>query len=365
MIEKGEALDILKDYNKEEIAVATLGSHSALQILKGAKEEGFRAIAICKKEQKIIYERFRVADEIITLNDYKDIVKEENQQKLREKNCVIVPHGSLIAYVGVDDIEENLRLPILGNRRILRWESDRTMERQWLEDADIKLPKEFKDPKDIDRLSLVKFPGARGGRDYFLAKNYDSFKRKSSDFVKRGKITEEDVRNATVQEYISGVNMYLSYFYSPLKDEVELFCIDKRYESNIDGLTRIPANDQKVVYEDPRFDASYVVVGNFPIVARESLLNQVFEMGDRIVESSKKIAPPGMMGAFCLETMINDDLKFIAFEISARIVAGTNPFTSGSPYSYLLYGSNMSMGRRIARELKNAIDQDMVAKIIT
>lgn len=365
MIKKKDALDIFKNYNRDEITVATLGSHSALQILKGAKEEGFRSLAICRKEQKIIYERFRVADEIITLNDYKDLIKDEIQLKLREKNCVIVPHGSLIAYVGVNDIEDKLRLPIFGNRGILRWEADRTKERQWLEDADIRLPKEFKDPKDIDRLSLVKFSGARGGRDYFLAKDYDSFKRKSSDFLKRGKITEEDVKNATIQEYISGVNMYISYFYSPLKDEVELFCIDKRYETNIDGLTRIPANDQKEIYEDPRFDASYVVVGNFPIVARESLLNQVFEMGDRIVESSKKIKPPGMIGAFCLETMVNDDQKFIAFEISARIVAGTNPFTSGSPYSYLLYGDNMSMGKRIARELRNALDQNMVAKIIT
>ena len=365
MIKKEETQSIFEEENRDKITIATLGSHSALQILKGAKEEGFRSLAICKNEQKIIYERFKVADEIITINDYKDILTEENQQKLREKNCVLVPHGSLIAYVGVDNIEEKLRLPLLGNRGILRWESDRTMERQWLEDADIKLPKEFKDPHDIERLSIVKFPGARGGKNYFLVNDHESFKRKATEFVKRKKITEEDVENATIQEYISGVNMYLSYFYSPLKDEVELFCIDKRYESNIDGLTRIPANDQKEVYEDPRFEASYVVVGNFPIVARESLLTQVFEMGDRIVESSKKIAPPGIVGAFCLETMINDDLEFIAFEISARIVAGTNPFTNGSPYSYLLYGENMGMGRRIARELKNALDQDEVAKIIT
>ncbi len=365
MIEKREAQGIVEDYDKDEITVATLGSHSALQILKGAKEEGFRSLAICQKNQKIIYERFKVADEIITLDNYKDLLKEETQEKLREKNCILIPHGSLIAYVGVEDVEEKLRLPLLGNRAILRWESDRTMERKWLEEAAIRLPKEFKDPRDIDRLSLVKFPGARGGRDYFLAKDHDAFKTKSSNFLKRGKITEEDIENATIQEYISGVNMYLSYFYSPLKDEVELFCIDKRYESNIDGLTRIPANDQKEVYEDPRFDASYVVVGNFPIVARESLLTKVFEMGDRIVETSKKIAPPGMVGAFCLETIINDDLDFIAFEISARIVAGTNPFTSGSPYSYLLYGDNMSMGRRIARELKNALKEDMISKIIT
>ncbi len=42
-------------------------------------------------------------------------------------------------------------------------------------------------------------------------------------------------------------------------------------------------------------------------------------------------------------------------EISARIVAGTNLFIDGSPYSYLNYSEPMSTGRRIAREIKNAL----------
>jgi 5-formaminoimidazole-4-carboxamide-1-(beta)-D-ribofuranosyl 5'-monophosphate synthetase len=64
-----------------------------------------------------------------------------------------------------------------------------------------------------------------------------------------------------------------------------------------------------------------------------------------------------MFGPFCLETMVNENLEFIAFEISARIVAGTNPFMDGSPYSYLQYGPNMSMGRRLALELKRALKE--------
>ena len=41
----------------------------------------------------------------------------------------------------------------------------------------------------------------------------------------------------------------------------------------------------------------------------------------------------GMIGAFCLETIVTDKLEFRVFEISARIVAGSNPFVSGSSYS--------------------------------
>jgi 5-formaminoimidazole-4-carboxamide-1-(beta)-D-ribofuranosyl 5'-monophosphate synthetase len=53
------------------------------------------------------------------------------------------------------------------------------------------------------------------------------------------------------------------------------------------------------------------------------------------------------------------------FEISARIVAGTNPYIQGSPYSYLLYGNNMSMGKRIALEVKNAIEKDRLEELVS
>jgi len=361
MFEREDILEIYRGYDRSDLAIATLGSHSALQILKGAKEEGFRTVVVCKRERADLYRRFRVADEIITLDSYSETISEKTLEKLRKLNALLVPHGSLIAYVGVRNIEEKLRVPLLGNRHILRWEADRNLERQWLTKAGIKMPKETKDPRDIDRLSLVKFPGARGGRGYFIVASYKDFKRKAERLIRRGSITREDLEKATIQEYIPGVNMYLSYFYSPLTDEVELFGIDRRYEANIDGLTRIPAIDQTETYIEP----SYVVVGNAPLVARESLLPRVLEMGDRLVEVSKEIAPPGMLGPFCLETMVTHNLEFIAFEISARIVAGTNPFISGSPYSYLLYGDNMSMGRRIARELRLALEQEKEELLIT
>ncbi|MEE8401990.1 MAG: formate--phosphoribosylaminoimidazolecarboxamide ligase [Candidatus Hydrothermarchaeaceae archaeon] len=354
-------LKLLAEYDRSDITVATIGSHSALQILDGAKKEGFNTLALCKKGRDVIYKRFKVSDEIMVFTDYNDILKEDVLSSLVEKNCVMVPHGSLIAYVGVENVENRLSIPMVGNRGILRWDSDRNMERKWLKKAGINMPNEAKDPKDIAGLSIVKFPGAMGGHGYFIVGNYGEFIKKSRALLKKKRITKEDIENATIQEYVAGVNMYLSYFYSPLNDEVELFCIDKRYESNVDGFSRIPASVQMTSVVEP----SYVVVGNFPLVARESLLARVFEMGDALVEVSKEIAPPGITGPFCLETMVNHRLEFTAFEISARIVAGTNPFMNGSPYSYLMYGNNMSMGRRIALELKNALKDGKEEKLIT
>jgi len=352
-------LEVYGDYG--DITVATLGSHSALQILKGAKEVGFKTLAICKKGRETVYKRFGVADDIMVLDNYGALVNEDVLSDLRERGSILVPHGSLIAYLGVDKVENELKVPMLGTRGILQWESDRKKERQWLEKAGIRMPGESPDPRDISGLSLVKFPGARGGKGYFIVSNYAEYEAKSREMLRKKKLTLEDLENVTIQEYIPGVNMYISYFYSPLKDEVEMFGMDRRYEANIDGLTRIPAIDQTNNYIEP----SYVVAGNTPLVARESLLEKIFEMGDNLVSVSKEIAPPGMVGPFCLETMVTNNLEFIAFEISARIVAGTNPYIDGSPYSYLLYGPNMSMGKRMAVELEQAIKEGKEDLLLT
>jgi len=355
-----EVLERFRGYDRNNLAIATMGSHSALQILKGAQEEGFKSIVVCEPERKEVYRRFGVADRIITVENYGDMLEGgETFSELQRENALLVPHGSYVAHIGVGKVENELTLPMLGNRGILRWESDRDKERKWLHSSGIKMPRETKDPRDIDSLSIVKFPGARGGRGYFLVSNYQEFKEKTAMQIQKGRLKEEDIENATIQEYIPGVSMYLSYFYSPLKDGVELFGIDQRLEANIDGLTRIPAFNQNSI------EPSYVVVGNQPVVIRESLLPRVFEMGDSLVEKSKEFSPPGMLGPFCLETMVSNQLEFIAFEISSRIVAGTNPYTQGSPYSYLQYGHGMSMGRRIARELNLGLKEEKEEQLIT
>lgn len=357
-----KAIETFKGYNKGKLAVATIGSHSALQILKGAQQEGFRNIVVCKPESVEVYRRFGVADRIIAVESYGEMLEGGRAyQKLVEENALLVPHGSFVAHLGVESVENRLTIPILGNRGILRWESDRKLERKWLTGAGIRMPGETRDPRNIEGLCIVKFPGARGGRGYFLVASYEEFKQKTAQQIEKGRLTEEDIEEATIQEYIPGVSMFLSYFYSPLKEEVEFFGIDQRLESNIDGLTRIPAADQDSSYIEP----SYVVVGNLPVVIRESLLPRVLEMGDELVKKSKRLSPPGMLGPFCLETMVTKSLEFIAFEISSRIVAGTNPYTAGSPYSHLTYGHGMSMGRRIARELKLALEEGRKELLIT
>ncbi|MEM2272835.1 MAG: formate--phosphoribosylaminoimidazolecarboxamide ligase [Candidatus Bathyarchaeia archaeon] len=327
--------------------IATLGSHSALQILRGAKEEGFKTIAVCRCDHTFIYRHFGVADEIIEIKSYDEFHTVEDD--LIKRNAILIPHASLIAYVPSKVIED-LRVPYYGNRRILFWESDRERQKRWLEKAGLNLPRVFRDPSEIDRLAIVKFYGAKGGQGYFLVKSEQEFWQKAEKIG--------DLGEYVIQEYIVGIPVYIHYFYSVIRGELELMGFDRRYESNVDGIGRIPAGDQSGI------DITYTIVGNFPLILRESLLPEVFRMGERVIETSREICSPGIYGPFCLETVVTPDLKFYAFEISARVVAGTNVFMETSPYALIKHGKPMSTGRRIALEIREAIEQDRLKEIL-
>jgi 5-formaminoimidazole-4-carboxamide-1-(beta)-D-ribofuranosyl 5'-monophosphate synthetase len=334
----------------QKYKIATIGSHSALQILRGAKDEGFETICICLRGREKPYKMFEVADKIITIDKYSDFIN--LQEKLIKQNVIIIPHASFISYLGPENVEK-FNVPYFGNKKILEWESDRKAERKWLLAAGLKMPKIFDDPKKIDRPVIIKFHGAGGGAGYFVAKD-------KKDFDEKMKLHKGE-KDYVIQEYIVGVHCYIHYFHSPLTGETEVLGFDKRYESNVDSLGRISARDQIAL---PSIDPSYVIVGNMPLVVRESLLPRIFEMGENVVRESKKICPPGLFGPFCLETVITPDTELVTFEISARIVAGTNPFVHGSPYTWLKYKEPMSTGRRIAREIKEAIKQKKLDKVL-
>ncbi len=70
-----------------------------------------------------------------------------------------------------------------------------------------------------------------------------------------------------------------------------------------------------------------------------------------------------MNGPFCIEGVYDENAKFTSFEFSARIVAGTNIYMDGSPYYSLLFNENMSMGKRIAREVKLAEENMKIIQI--
>jgi len=320
--------------------IVTLGSHSALQILKGAHDEGFSTLAVATPDTEALYRSFAFVDEVITIARYDEFMHLVPQ--LEKRKVIIVPHGSFVAYLSLED-HKRMCVPYFGNKAILDWEASRELQRDWLSRAGLNLPRQFRTAAEIDRPVIVKLYGAQGGKGYM-------FVRDAADFEQR--VSSLGQRNYILQEYIIGVPLYIHYFYSPLTGKLEIMSMDRRYETNVDSLGRIPSRAQDGMNLEP----SYVVVGNSPLSLRESMLAEAYRMGERVVEVSREICPPkGLFGAFCIETIITPDGQFYIMEISARIVAGTNLFIDGSPYSYLNYTEPMSTGRRIAREIKNAL----------
>jgi len=340
------------------VSVATLGSHCALQVLKGAKDEGLKTILVSEKKREKLYKRFKFIDEIILVDSFSEITSDECQTKLSENNSVLIPHGTLIAQMTSEKIE-SIKTPIFGNKWILRWESDRELKEKLMLEAKLDVPKAISDPKDIDRLVIAKRQGAAGGKGYFMASSEDDYNKKRESLISQGVIKSDE--KLYLQTYHSGVLAYLQFFYSPITNELEFFGVDKRHESDIEGLGRIPAQQQIGVDKVPSFN----VIANSPLVLRESLLDKVYKMGENFVDASRDLVPPGMNGPFCIEGVYDEEASFYTFEFSARIVAGTNIYMNGSPYSSLIYDEPMSMGRRIAREIKEADSTNQLEKITT
>ncbi|MEM3382619.1 MAG: formate--phosphoribosylaminoimidazolecarboxamide ligase [Nitrososphaerales archaeon] len=360
MITLEEISQIISKYNLDRLSISTIGSHSALNIFKGAKEEGFRTVCICKKSDMIVYKKFPLADELILVDSFKEILDDDVQERLRRLNAIIVPHGSFTAYLSTEKIMEHFYVPMFGNRKLLQWEVNREKQVDWLRKAGLRIPKIIKSPEEISSLTIAKLPGAKGGKGYFLASSPEAFHKKAEDMVRRGLISNEDVEKIHLQEFVLGVNIYSHYFSSIINDDVEFWGVDKRYESTVDAIGRMPANEQLEIDLIP----TYTIVGNIPLTIRESLLPEILQMGDKLQKTAKELAPPGIIGPFCLETVITDNLEIYTFEVSARIVAGTNVGIGTSPYAYLKYGEKMWMGKRIAREIRQAIKNNKLKEIV-
>lgn len=338
--------------------IATLGSHCALQLLKGAKDEGLHTLLVCLKRRLNLYKRFRFIDKIILVDRFDEIIQIEKQEELLKEDSILIPHGTLISEVGVEPVEKALKVPIFGNRWILRWEADRVLKEKLMREAGLKPPPQLK-PEEIDRLCIVKLPGAAGGRGYFLVSSREEFNEAAERLKASGLVKSDE--ELYIQEYCVGVPIYFQYFYSPIDESLELLGIDRRYETTVDSIGRIPAKYQLNL----NIPLTYIVVGNIPLVLRESLLDEAYRIGEAFVEASKKNVPPGMIGPFCIEGVYTHEGSFVPFEFSARIVAGTNLYIDGSPYSKLLYDEPMSMGRRIAREIKIGLEREALGKLLT
>ena len=348
------------------VTIAVLASHSALDVLDGAKDEGFNTIAVAKRGRDLPYREFPVVDRLILVDDFKEMISENVINELRSSEAVFVPNRSFAVYVGYDNIENKFPIPIFGNRRLLRWE-ERTGPCNYyklLDSAGIRRPKTFNSIDDVDRPVMVKLPEAtrRVERGFFIARDRDDALRKVKELADKGIIRLSDLENASIEELVIGAHFNANYFYSRVRNRLELHSFDRRIQSNLDGIYRIPAQDQIGLNVDVR----YIEVGHEPATLRESLLEKVFEIGHRFVKATEEMVPPGVIGPFTLQFMVTPELDIVVYDVAPRIGGGTNAYLGiGGQYSKLYFGKPISIGRRIAIEIKEAIANNMLDKVVT
>ncbi len=376
MIKRKEIQNIIESYDKDNITIGVLGGHSGLDVCRGAKKHGFKTIAVCQKGREKTYTKYYKTrsdgrgciDETIVLDKFADIVKPEVQKKLREKNTIFIHNRYFWVYFDFTDIENKFKVPIYGTREMVKLEERDVPKNQYylLEKAGIRFPRIIKKPEDIDCLVIVKVNEAIRGyeRAFFFASNFEDYKKKSEELLEKKLITKEALEKAVIEEYIVGAQVNFNYFYSKIDDELEIMGTDTRRQTNLDGLLRLPANEQLEVlkYMKPKM----IETGHIAATTKESIIEKIFNLGEKFVETTKKEVPPGIIGPFALQGSIAADKgkeEMVVFDVSMRIPG--SPLTRFTPHSGYLYRDSISYGERIAMEIKKAAQQDRLKEIVT
>lgn len=366
----------LNNYSLKNITIASIGSHSALDVARGAKDEGFKTLVITQIGRGEVYSNYYktngdvgCVDEVIELDSFKEILTPEVQKKLQDRNVIFLPNRSFEVYL--DDyhaIENDFNVPMFGNKFLLKTEERGVTPNQYdlLEEANIRYPKQYKDPKKIDRLCIVKVLEQERGfeRAFFLVKTYQEFVKESAKLVSDNKITKQALEKAVIEEFLVGVQVNFNYFYSPLTGRLELLGTDTRRQTNLEGFSKIPFLDMDQILK--KLEVKYEEAGHIAVTVLESLLGDAFKMGEQFVKASQKLTSPGVIGPFSLQAMVMPGppkKELVVFDVSPRMPG--SPGIGATPYSAYLHGKTISVGRRVAMEIKQAVLDKKLESILS
>lgn len=314
----------------DDITVGIFGSHSAKETGMAAKAFGLKTVVVVQKGRDKLYTKYNrhLFDEVILLDSFKDLVNEEVQETLVEMNTVFIPNRSFAVYVGYDAIEKEFKVPIYGNRYLLRAE-ERNYERgqyYLLEKAGLRYPKEFRSPEEIDRLVIVKVQQAKNPleRAFFYANSPEDYYRQAERLLKEGVINEEGLEKARIEEYVLGARFNANFHSYALKDvfgNFDFVGFSDRRQVNLQGFLNLPAKEQLKIDVPVKNEE----IGHFGVTMRESKQEMVYEAGERFIEACMREYPPGIIGMFGLQGAIayspedETKLEFVIFDVSMRV----------------------------------------------
>ena len=357
---------VIKKYDPKQVRIGVLGSHSALEIASGAKQEGLETVVVCQRGRDKTYTKYyrSIFDHVIMLDKFSEITSVASVKALTDLNTVFVPNRSFSVYAGYEAIENQFAVPLVGNRSMLRTEERNTPRNQLylLQKAGIATPKTFKSPGEIDRLAIVKVPEKQRAieRAFFYASSPEEYEKVAQKRIEQGIITSEALKNSVIEEYAIGAKFNANLFWSPLTDEIDLLGFDRRIQTDLDGVLDLPAQEQLEL----NIPTQNIEIGHMGATMRESQIEKVFEAAEKFVGACKKEYPPGMIGLFALQGAVTKDLEFYVFDVSPR-VPGCPCVEPTSPYMKYKYGMEVGPGRRVAMEVKRAVKEDRLGEVVT
>jgi len=370
------SVKVAKSPSVKDYTIVVVGSHSALDVCRGAKDEGFKTLVIVESGRDQTYAKYfktqgeiGCVDEVLYVDRFHDILSTEIQKQLIAKNTIFIPHRSFEVYINdYGAIEKDFKVPVFGNKYILRIEERNLHPNQYdlLEKAEIKFPVTFKKPEDIDRLVIVKVAESQRKfeRAFFLASSAKDYKVASEILMLEGKITEEALNSAVIEEFVLGAQVNFNFFRSMIHNRLELIGTDTRRQTNLDGLLRLPAFYQNQLQE--KLDLKYEEAGHIAVTTLESLLEPAYAMGERFISAASEFCQPGIIGPFGLQAVITagpPKKDIVVFDVSPRMPG--SPGISATPYSAYLFGKSISMGRRLALEIRESVEKNQLSQITT
>jgi len=271
-------------------------------------------------------------------------------------------------------------------------------------------------------------PHRKFEREFIFAANSKDMEEKVSNEMEAGNLNEESLEKARLEQLVLGPHANFNFFFSPLdakenwgdaedwysklynvsKESARVFLanqflsIDERRETIFDGLKRLPIDVQEKLRKVPSFEVTAHVLMSL----RESLLKDVHRYADAFLSATRKHEPPGIIGAWCLQTLMTWD-KVSKYELKPKIridfTSGVEPKTAveyglydvpegeepymhipvtqdvalrhgggtnvhmgiGSQYANAKYQKTMSMGDRIALEIRRAWKSNQLPEIVT
>ncbi len=364
---------------------------------------------------------------ILILDKYNDIVKYVDD--LVDMECLQIPNRAFSVYVGGDEycsvIENQFAVPILGSRKLLKIENRGEIEKDYYwfaEKAGIPYPEsyeydvsekgiKFKEPIDNPMLLKAEHASREFEREFIFAANSNDLEEKVKREMEKGNLNKESLERARVEQIVLGPHANFNFFYSPLDAKQDwgdvdnwysklynvnledaraclanqFLSIDERRETILDGLRRLPVDVQQKIKTIPSFE----VTCHVPMSLRESLLKDVHRYADAFMLASRKYEPPGIIGAWCLQTLITwrkiepgmaveyglYDVPEgkeaymhvpVTQDLALRHGGGTNTHMGiGAQYSNAKYQRRMSMGDRIALEIRRAWERKKLQEIVT